>query len=312
MKRFFGSTVGVVLGCAVMGCAIEIEEGVSSKEQAAVGDHYVVYSFSNGAWATRDYTWPNATTTVTAQNAANSFGQAGDIPFIWEPRSNSASVQVGTYRPSDGKFYLDRDGNRVWGGSDTGIVFMTPQSGDLPFVLTAAYWAGSGGSACGKLSGFQNTGPMVGIKRGTSVFLDRTGDGVFTPGSCDLSNTAGLGLSGDIPAGVSSGAPNATWEHVFALTRKDIGAGTATWFFDNNTNLQWVEPPDFTSSVNAFGDAAQKFPPSHPDCIATGAGSGTTVYHDTNCDRIWNPATDIAYLSAMPGSSWILAGVDLH
>lgn len=312
MKQVVTLAAGAALMASTQGCVVEAgsesdELDVATVEQALVnGNHYAIFAFNGGNWRRSVYAWP-ATTSPTV--TTGSFGVSTDLPFIWDDSTTSALSKIGTYgKVGDrlGYFYFDQNGSMSWNAGDVAVKFRSDaQSGDKPFVVTAQLWGrNSSGQCVARVSGGSPvTGRMIGIKRGTAVYLDRDGDGVWAGANhCDLSGT--IGLSGDDPTGVPS-VSSTSGGHVFALTR--VVGTQVMWMYDNNLNLAWNVPPDWASPLNAFGDALQYFPFSHPDCIAT--QSGTSVFHDINCNGVWDGG-DTAYNSALPSSSWKLAGVD--
>jgi hypothetical protein len=60
-------------------------------------------------------------------------GLNGDIPIVGD-WNGSGSGKVGVFRPSDGTFYLDYNGNGVWDGCGTDKCLSIGMAGDVPLV----------------------------------------------------------------------------------------------------------------------------------------------------------------------------------
>lgn len=305
MRKIFG-VVGLAALCVTMGCSGEMdstaladEADVGQVESALEnGEHVVIFAFNQGSWRRSDYAG-SATTNPTV--TTGSFGASDDIPFIYKPNTINGATLIGSYGTSGarlGYFYLDKNNNMTW-DDPAGVKFRSDaQSGDKPFVITAPLWTRVIGVCTAGAPG-----RMVGIKRGTTVYLDRDGDGVWAGlNHCDLSGT--IGNAGDNPVAVPS--PTDSSENILALTR--ASGSNVTWYHDTNRDLNWNEPPDWSSAVNAFGDGSQSFPVTSPGGIATKQTNGTTVFYDADRNGVWQ-ATDMTYASAVPSSAWKLAGV---
>jgi hypothetical protein len=109
-------------------------------------------------------------------------GMNGDTPLVgdWD---GSGSAKVGVFRPSDGTFYLDFDGNGVWDGCESdrctpiGLATDTPLVGD---------WNGDGTT---KVGAFR---PSDGI-----FYLDTNGNTIWE--GCGVDTCTPIGMSSDIP-----------------------------------------------------------------------------------------------------------------
>jgi hypothetical protein len=111
-------------------------------------------------------------------------GVAGDIPITGD-WTGDGHTKVGIYRPKNGDFLLDTNGDDSFDTGDAVYKFLAPlggvQAGDLPVV---GDWSGSGTT-------------KIGIFRaGFEWILDMNGDGVFDTG--DAVYQFG-GVAGDIP-----------------------------------------------------------------------------------------------------------------
>ena len=74
-----------------------------------------------------------------------SIGMNGDIPLVGD-WNGSGTDKVGAFRPSDGTFYLDYNGNGVWDGCGTDRCLQIGMNGDIPLV---GDWNASGTSKVG-------------------------------------------------------------------------------------------------------------------------------------------------------------------
>ncbi len=109
-------------------------------------------------------------------------GPSGDVPLVgdWD---GIATTKVGTFRPSDGAFYLDYNGNEQWDGCGVDRCISMGLNGDIPLV---GDWNGSGTSKVGTFR------PTDG-----AFYLDFNGNGVWD--GCGTDRCLQMGLSGDIP-----------------------------------------------------------------------------------------------------------------
>jgi hypothetical protein len=112
-------------------------------------------------------------------------GIPGDIPITGD-WNGDGRTKIGIYRPKNGLFILDSNGNGVFDTGDAVYKFMAnaggPQAGDVPVV---GDWNGSGTSKIGI------------VRDGFLWLLDLNGDGTYEPGT-DLEYAYG-GVPGDIP-----------------------------------------------------------------------------------------------------------------
>ena len=142
-------------------------------------------------------------------------GQAGDIPVVGD-WTGGGVVRVGVFRPGDGTFYLDSNGNGAWDGCATDRCMTIGLAGDIPLV---GDWTGSGTS-------------KVGVFRpsGGTFYLDLNGNGAWD--GCDADRCLAIGMSGDIPL---VGDWNGSGASKVGLFRPSDG----TFYLDHNGNGTW-------------------------------------------------------------------------
>jgi len=160
-------------------------------------------------------------------------GMSGDVPLVGD-WNGTGSAKVGVFRPADGTFYLDYDGNGTWDGCGTDRCLQIGMSGDVPLVgdwnasgfeKVGAFrpsdgtfyldydgsgtWDGCGTDRCLQI-GMLNDIPLVGDWNGSGtskVGAFRPGDGTFyldyngsgTWEGCGTDRCLQIGLGGDIP-----------------------------------------------------------------------------------------------------------------
>jgi hypothetical protein len=95
----------------------------------------------------------------------------------------SVPSSVGTFRPSDGTFYLDYNGNGVWDGCGTDRCLQIGLNGDIPLV---GDWNGTGSTKVGTFRPSDGT-----------FYLDYNGNGVWD--GCGTDRCLSIGLDGDTP-----------------------------------------------------------------------------------------------------------------
>jgi hypothetical protein len=110
------------------------------------------------------------------------FGMAGDIPLLgdWD---GSGTIKVGTFRPSDGMFYLDANGDGNWEGCAIDRCFQIGIDGDIPLV---GDWDGTGSTKVGTFRPSNGT-----------FYLDYSGNGVWS--GCGVDKCSQFGNTDDIP-----------------------------------------------------------------------------------------------------------------
>ena len=109
-------------------------------------------------------------------------GMTGDIPLVGD-WNGSGSSKVGLFRPSDGTFYLDYNGNGVWDGCGTDRCLQIGLNGDIPLV---GDWNGSGTSKVGAFRPGDGT-----------FYLDYNGSGTWE--GCGTDRCLQIGMLNDIP-----------------------------------------------------------------------------------------------------------------
>ena len=142
-------------------------------------------------------------------------GQAGDVPLVGDWTGTGTS-KVGVFRPGDGVFYLDANGNGAWDGCAIDACMAIGQAGDAPLV---GDWSGSGSG-------------KVGVFRASSgtFYLDLNGNGVWE--GCETDRCATIGMSGDIAL---VGDWNGNGATKVGLFRPTDGA----FYLDYNGNGTW-------------------------------------------------------------------------
>lgn len=288
-------------GCATVGDDTE-SEPTGQLQQASTEVTVHLYGFRGGQWQLKDYSLSGV---QLGQPYSFAFGVSSDVPLV-VGHNWPGGGQVGTYGtagPRLGYFYFDENISLSWNAGDSATKFMAaPELNDKPLVVFGQLWAknasgncearwepcSGGGTGC---LNFELLGRQVGVKRGTTVYLDRDGDGVWGgPNSCDLSGE--FGFSSDKPFGTS---------HVG--TARGGGAGWS-WYFDNNDDLLWSSPPDSISTN--FGLSSDYFPPALHSGLAV--QRGRDVGFDSDPNHVWS-SNDLWLTNALPGSDWRLAGV---
>jgi hypothetical protein len=136
------------------------------------GTFYLDYN-GNGVW---DGCAPSGSDRCLA------IGLNGDIPLVGDWNGTGAS-KVGAFRPSDGVFYLDYNGNGVWDGCGTDRCLQIGMNGDIPLV---GDWNGSGSSKVGAFRPSDGT-----------FYLDYNGSGAWD--GCGVDRCLQIGLNGDVP-----------------------------------------------------------------------------------------------------------------
>jgi pimeloyl-ACP methyl ester carboxylesterase len=111
-----------------------------------------------------------------------SIGMNGDVPLVGDWNGSTAS-KVGLFRPSDGTFYLDYNGNGQWDGCGTDRCLQIGMNGDVPLV---GDWNGSGTSKVGAFRPSDGT-----------FYLDYNGNGTWD--GCGIDRCLQIGMNGDVP-----------------------------------------------------------------------------------------------------------------
>jgi hypothetical protein len=109
-------------------------------------------------------------------------GVNGDIPLVGD-WNGSGTSKVGTFRPSDGTFYLDYNGSGTWEGCGTDRCLQIGMLNDTPLV---GDWNGTGSAKVGVFRPSDGT-----------FYLDYNGNGAWD--GCGTDRCLQIGLSGDTP-----------------------------------------------------------------------------------------------------------------
>ncbi len=109
------------------------------------------------------------------------FGIVGDVPIIGDWNGDGID-EIGVYRPSNARFYLDVNGNKLWDGTPTDRAIAFGTLGDAPVI---GDWNADGVDD-------------VGVRRANKFWLDANGNYLWngTPGGDAVFL---FGLSTDIP-----------------------------------------------------------------------------------------------------------------
>jgi hypothetical protein len=142
-------------------------------------------------------------------------GMTGDIPLVGDWNGDGVA-KVGAFRPSDGTFYLDYNGNGQWDGCTTDQCLAIGMTGDVPLV---GDWNGSGTSKVGAFRPSDGT-----------FYLDYNGNGMWD--GCATDRCLAIGLNGDTPL---VGDWDATGSSKVGAFRPSDG----TFYLDYNGNGQW-------------------------------------------------------------------------
>ncbi|MCJ7445708.1 MAG: multicopper oxidase domain-containing protein [Methanotrichaceae archaeon] len=174
--------------------------------------------------------------------------------------SNMVKIPIGIGVFRSGSWYLDANGDRIWGPGD--LTGQFGLAGDQP---VAGDWNGDGKDKIGVLRG------------GTSWFLDANGDRTWGPG--DLTGTFGVPLDLQV-----AGDWNGDGKDEIGVLR-----GGTSWYLDYNGNRIWG-PGDLTGTFGISGDrpVSGDWNGDGKDEIGVLRG-GTSWYLDYNGDRIWGP-----------------------
>jgi hypothetical protein len=164
---------------------------------------------------------------------ARNFGQNSDIPVTgkWSAKGND---RIGFFRPNDGRWYLDRNGNEKWNGCswDRCAYLKVYQAGDLPVT---GDWNGKGTTQVGLFR------PATG-----EWFLDFNGNRTWDGCNKDRCLRS-FGTAGDLSV---SGDWNGTGTSKIGVFRPSTGE----WFLDFNGNGQW-DGCGIDGCITNFGQA---------------------------------------------------------
>ena len=144
-----------------------------------------------------------------------SIGMAGDAPVVGD-WNGSGTAKVGTFRPSNGTFYLDYNGNGSWDGCGTDWCLSIGMAGDVPVV---GDWNGSGPAKVGVFRPSDGT-----------FYLDYNGNGSWD--GCGTDRCLAIGMAGDRPV---VGDWNGSGPAKVGVFRPADG----TFYLDYNGNGSW-------------------------------------------------------------------------
>ena len=194
-------------------------------------------------------------------------GLNGDIPLVGD-WNGSGTSKVGVFRPSDGTFYLDFNGNGVWDGCGVDRCLQIGLNGDIPLV---GDWNGSGTSKVGVFRPSDGT-----------FYLDFNGNGVWD--GCGVDRCLQIGLNGDIPL---VGDWNGSGTSKVATFRPSDG----TFYLDFNGNGVWDGcGVDRCLQIGLNGDIplVGDWNGSGTSKVATFRPSDGTFYLDFNGNGVWD------------------------
>jgi hypothetical protein len=175
--------IGLWDGCDSDKC---IPIGMSG-DKPIVGDWYGTGSSKVGAFRPSDGTFyldydGSGTWDGCAIDRCLKIGLSDDIPLVGD-WNGSGTDKVGVFRPSDGTFYLDYNGNGAWDGCGTDRCLQIGMLNDIPLV---GDWNASGTSKVGAFRPSDGT-----------FYLDYNGNGAWD--GCGTDRCLQIGMSGDLP-----------------------------------------------------------------------------------------------------------------
>jgi hypothetical protein len=172
-----------------------------------------VFRPSEGRWyldLNGNAQWNGCTT-----DACRYFGMNSDLPVVGDWNGNGTS-KIGVFRPSEGRWYLDLNGNAQWEGCTTDACRYFGMNGDLPVV---GDWNGNGISKIGVFR--PNEGRW---------YLDLNGNGQWD--GCVTDGCYYFGMNSDLPV---VGDWNGNGISKIGVFRPSEGR----WYLDVNGNAQW-------------------------------------------------------------------------
>jgi hypothetical protein len=193
-------------------------------------------------------------------------GMDEDVPVVGDWSGNGTS-KVGVFRPADGGWYLDANGNGVWEGCAVDRCLQFGLSGDMPLV---GDWTGSG---TWKVGTFRSNDGMF--------FLDENGNGIWD--GCNIDRCLSFGMSGDTPL-------LGDWDGGGRIKVGTVRPSEAVVYLDYNGNgmwdgciidrcLQFGLPGDILLVGDWDGTGSTKLGAFRP--------SNATFYLDVNGNGIW-------------------------
>jgi hypothetical protein len=201
-----------------------------------------------------------------------SIGMNGDIPLVgdWD---GTGSSKVGAFRPSDGTFYLDYNGNGQWDGCGIDRCLQIGMLGDIPLV---GDWDGTGSAKVGAFRPSDGT-----------FYLDYNGSGTWE--GCGIDRCLQIGMLGDIPL---VGDWNGTGSSKVGAFRPSDG----TFYLDYNGSGTWQGcGVDKCLSIGMLGDIP---------FVGDWNGTGTSKV------GAFRPSDGIFYLDYNGNGQWDGCGTD--
>ena len=182
--------------------------------------------------------------------------------------NGSGTSKVGLFRPSDGTFYLDYNGNGQWDGCGVDRCLHIGMLGDIPLV---GDWNGSGTTKVGAFRPSDGT-----------FYLDYNGSGTWE--GCGTDRCLQIGIDGDIPV---IGDWDGTWSSKVGVFRPSDGTsiwitteaarGTAAGRSLSPNRDERRHAPRRRLSGTARRSESSDQPTVRSTLITTATGSGTAV-----------------------------------
>jgi hypothetical protein len=197
-------------------------------------------------------------------------GMSADVPLVGD-WSGSGKAKIGTFRPSDGMFYLDVGRIGIWDGCDSDKCVPIGLNGDIPLV---GDWAGLGSSRIGAFRPSDGT-----------FYLDYNGNGVWD--GCGIDRCLRIGMLGDIPL---VGDWNGSGTAKVGTFRPSDG----TFYLDYNGSGTWDDCIiDRCLQIGMNGDIplVGDWDGTGTDKVGTFRPSSGTFYLDYNGNGVWNGCT---------------------
>ena len=279
-----------ILGTSA-GCAVEIlDEEVGTHQQANSG--YCSSTLATKAATNGSLDWQEKPFDGCQSSAVSSynFGVSTDIPLI--VGGELAVYGTTTTGSRRGYFFVDKDGSGSWSGGDTQAKFKSDaQAGDQPFAI-AIQVQKKVGSSCVDASAIPYHEDVVGIKRGTTWYIDANGNGTWDgTASCDRLVNA-FGNASDIPS---------PYGDAIASVRT---VGTVKhWYIDTNLNFVW----DAGDTDAVFGASTDQVSVAG----AVGVQRGRDVFINWNSNLNYNTG-DKDLINHLPSTSWKYVGVTTY
>ena len=193
-------------------------------------------------------------------------GMNGDIPLVGD-WNGSGSSKVGAFRPSDGTFYLDYNGNGTWDGCGTDRCLQIGMNGDIPLV---GDWDGTGSAKVGAFRPSDGT-----------FYLDYNGNGIWD--GCGTDRCLQIGMNGDIPL-------VGDWDGTGSAKVGAFRPSDGTFYLDYNGNGIWdgcgtdrCTPIGLATDTPIVGD----WNGSGTTKVGAFRPSDGTFYLDTNGNGVW-------------------------